>query len=338
MPIVPAANSYTFGIHKQTNEATVGTVADYSLPVFGSPGVMPVEDLKRIQVTDANSIQGDPYKGPQSWSAQVEFPAYGSALGRFLQAMWPTDSISGAGPYTHTYTGLGGTQPWISLYTNWVNAGAFQQTFGKGLASSIGFTSTADGGPMNVQFGAIGQEVTVASFTVTNAETLALGYFQLQATGAKIELDVDTPDVNPSTQPEKIRSVTVTVDREVSPEPIADAFVVSNLSQGLVVPSLQMEFLYTSWDAYRGSYFGTVAGTAASPTVLYGAVEITWKHSVQAGWSFVLYIPKVALRALQPQPDPGGAGIALAVEGAIAKPASGEHVQPILINGTTPAY
>jgi hypothetical protein len=337
MPVAPAANSFTLGIHKQTNEATVGTVADYSMPVY-TGAVLPVEDLRRVEVTDAASIQGDPYKGPQSWSADVTGPAYGTALGRFIQALWPTDTVTGTGPYTHTFSGLGTTQPWVSMYTNWVNAGAFQQTFGKGLGSSVGFTSTADGGPLEVAFSAVGQEVSVGSFTVTTAEALANGYFQLQATGAKIELDVDTPDVNPSTQPEKIRNVTVVVDRGVTPEPVADSFTVSTLGQGLVVPSMTMEFLWTSWDAYRASYFGAVVGSAASPTIVYGAVEITWKHSIQAGWEFRIYIPRVALRAGAPSPDPSGPAIALPIEGAIGKPATGDHVQPVVINGTSAAY
>jgi hypothetical protein len=225
MPVVPASNSYTLGIHKQTNESTVGTVADYSMPVY-SAEVGPTEDLRRIEVTDAASIQGDPYKGPQSWTAAFEMPAFGSSLGRLLQALWPTDTISGAGPYTHTYSGLGGTQSWISMYTNWVNAGTFSQTFGAGLCSGMTFTSTAEGGPLRIGFNAIGQAASVAAFTVTNAETLALGYFQLQATGAKIELDVDTPDVNPSSQPEKVRNVTIGIERAVGPEPVADAFAV----------------------------------------------------------------------------------------------------------------
>jgi hypothetical protein len=265
-------------------------------------------------------------------------PAFGSGLGRLLQSLWPTDTISGAGPYVHTYSGLGGTQPWISWYTNWVNAGAFQQAFAAGLCSGMTFSSTAEGGPLRVGFNAIGQSTTVASFTVTNAETLALGYFQMQATGAKIELDVDTPDVNPSTQPEKVRNVTIGIERSVGPEPVADAFAVTNLSQGIVVPSGSMEFLWTSMDVYRSTYFGAVAGTTGSPTVVYGAIELTWKHSVQAGWTFALYMPRVAFRCGIPTPDPGGAAIALPVTLEIAKPASGDHVQPILTNGTTPAY
>jgi hypothetical protein len=338
VPIATASNAYSVGIDKQTNESTVSATADYAIAATEVPDLNPVEALNRIEVLDGTSIQGDPYKGPQSWAGSFTAPAYGDSLGRLLQALWPTDTTTGAGPYTHTYSGLGGTQSWIALYSEWTNASAFEQTFGKGQCSGITFSATNDGSPLTVGFSAVGQETTVATWTATATDNLDDGYFRLVETGGKIELDVDTPNVNPSTQPEKIQNFTLSVNRDITPEPVVDAFQVSTLGQGKVTFSGSMDWLWTSWDAYRATYFGAVAGTAASPTLVKGALELTCKHSSQGTWEFRIYIPSVSFRVGSVAPNADGSPLRLPVTMEIAKPTTGDHVQPILINSTSTSY
>lgn len=336
MPVVPAANNYLLGIHKQTDEATVGTVADYSLPVYTSTGG-PSADIRRIEVTDSASIEGDPYKGPTSWAKDAEFPALGASLGRFLQSIWPTDTKTGSGPYVHTYTGLGGTQPWVAMYDTF-GAGTLTQTYAKGLATKIGFTATADGGPLRVQYGAVGQAPSITAYTVTTADALTNGYFTLQQASTSVLIDVDTANSAPGSETESVQSVTITVDRGVTPQPIADSVNVSNIAQGKLTTGVQMSFLYTSWDAYHASYFGSVAGTAASSTIVKGAMLVTFQHTVQATWNFTIYIPSLVFHVDPPAPDAGGAPLTLTVNGYATKPSAGDHIQPVLTNGVSAAY
>ena len=336
MPIVPNANAYQFGIHKQTNEATVGTVADYALPVY-SADIAPKYDLKRIEVTDASSIEGDPYKAPTYWEGSVEVPALALSLGAILQAIWPTDTKTGAGPYTHTFSGYGGTQSFISLYDDFTNA-TKPMTYGKGVASEITFSATADGGPLRVGLKALGELPSQATYTVTTTDALSAGYFGMQLSGATIEIDNDTPDVNPATPVTNVKDVSITVSRGVAIEPTADGITVANLSQSKLTRAGSMTFLYSSWQEFLGTYFGTVAGTAVSATILYGALDLTFKHSVNATWTFELYCPKVAFRVPSRTPDAGGGPLTLPVELLFAQPAAGEAVQPVLVNALATAY
>ena len=156
MTIAPPSNNYIVGIHKQTNEATVGTVADYSFPVFAAD-IGPQKDAKRLELTDAASIEGDIYYGPSSWRGSLEVVAHATALGHQLQGMWPTDTKTGVGPYVHTFSGLGGTQSWRSVYTDWFTT--YKQTFGKGLTTGLSFRADQEGGPIHVIETLIGQEV-----------------------------------------------------------------------------------------------------------------------------------------------------------------------------------
>lgn len=337
MPVVTPANNYLLGIHKQTNESTVGTVADYTLPVY-SADVGPRYDLRRVEVTDAASIEGDPYKAPSYWTATTEFPAFAASLGVFLQSLWPTDTTTGAGPYTHTFSALGGTQSWIALYTDWPGAGPEEFTFGKGLGTGITFTATADGGPLRVGYTAMGQTHVDENHTVSNDDDLTDGYFSLQLASTTIELDFDTPNSNPSGAVTNIRDVSISVTRNATPEPTADATTVSNIGLGKVSTGGTMTMLYSSWDAYQASYFGAVGGTSLSNTIVYGALDLNFKHSVQATWTFELYVPKVQFLVAPPQPDPSGSALVQNVTLNMAAPSSGSRVQPILVNAVSASY
>ena len=339
MPVAVAGNAFNVGIDRQSGEGTIafGT-ADYSMAVYEAT-IDPVESLNRIEVTDANSIIGDPYKGPQSWTASWSHPAYAASLGAEIQAFCSTDTNTGtASPYSHVFTGMGGTQPWISVYKDFTNASDGAFVFADGLCTSLGFSATREGGPLRVSFAAVGKTAHKVDWTATTADDLTDGYFQLQATGAKIELDVDTADSNPSTQPEKISAFDLTVSRDVTPEPVVDAFAVNTLSQGRVSFTGSMEWLYSSLDAYRSTYFGAVAGTAASSTIVYGALELTAKHSSDANASLAIYVPKVAFRVGNLSPNTSGEALKLPITMEVAKPSSGEHIQFTLLNAVSASY
>ena len=337
MPVVPPNNNVLWSIDKQTDEATISSTADYSIAAWTATWA-PRYDERRIEVLDGSSVQGDVSKGLGWWDGESEFPAYADSLGRILQSMWPTDTKTGAGPWTHTFSGLGGTQPWISTYLEWINAGAFEQTFGRGQATGFSITATADESPARVRFAAMGETATVANYSSTVPDDLLDGYFTLQTTGAKIELDFDTPNVNPAGAVTNVQSVTLNVDRNATPMPTADGLTVTNLSVGKVMPSGTMSLIYNSWDAFRATNYGSVAGTSSSPVVVTGALEVSFIHNLTAAWTLTFYMPAVQFKADAPVPNPAGEGIIVPVTLNIQKPASGDHVQPILINNTTLAY
>jgi tail tube protein len=338
VPLVTPNNNFLLGIAKQTNEATAATNATYSVPVYAAE-LDGRYDLNRVEVTDAESQQGDPYKTPSYWQGSgIEFPAFAAPLGAFLQSIWPTDTVTGAGPWTHTFSGLGSTPSWYSLFREFPGAGAKEQRFSKGLGSSIAFAGDGSGGPLRVTYGAMGQTYADLAYTPGTTSALADGWFALQLASASIEADFDTPDVNPSTPITNVRSYQIQVERNLTAEPTADGIAVSNLSIGRVVCSGSLEFLYSSWDAYNATHFGAVAGTSQSATIVYGALALNFKHTVQAGWTFELYVPKVMFRVNPVVPGTDGGPLTQSVALEIAKPASGSPVQPVLVNAVTASY
>ena len=332
MPVAPSSGAYEIGIAKQTDETTIPTVATYSLPVFsGRP--MPVQTTSRVEVTDAASIVGDPYKNPDvHWEADVTFPAFAAPLGRFLQSFWPTDTITGAGPFTHTFSGMGTTTPWIAMFDDFTNA-TKEATYEAGKCAGMTFTCTETGGPLQVSFRAVGKRPTDAAYTVTTAASLADGYFQ--AVGATMQFDENSSTAVTHTN---IQQLSVVVDQPITPLATVNGTSIQNLGLTRLTPSLTMSLYWENWEAYKNTFFGTITGSTPLNTFESGKVIFNFVHTIQAGWSFSLTMDKVWLRVTPPDPDPGGAPLILTIEGDILKPAAGDHVKPVLINAVTPAY
>jgi hypothetical protein len=332
MPIAPSAGAYEVGIAKQVDESTIPAVATYSMPVFsGRP--KPVQTTSRVEVTDAASIVGDEYKNPdEHWEADLTVPAFAAPLGRLLQSLWPTDTITGAGPYTHTFSGLGSTGPWIAMYDDFTNA-TKKATYEAGKCGGMTFTCTEAGGPLQVGFRAVGKRPTDVTYTVTTPASLADGYFQ--AVGATMQFDEDSSTAVTHTN---IQQLSVNVDQPINALATVNGASVANLGMTRLTPSMTMSLYWENWEAYKNTFFGTISGTIPLSTFQTGKVIFNFVHTVNGTWTFALTLDKVWLRVTPPDPDPGGNPLILSIEGSVLKPTSGDHVKPVLINAVTPAY
>jgi hypothetical protein len=336
MPLTVPSNNFIVGLHKQTNEATVGTVADYSYPLLTGDRPAPVQDTALIQVTDAASIQGDSFKNAgEHWEATTVSAAHDALLGTMLVSMWPTDTPSGAAPSRlHTFTGLGSTPPWMSMYTNEQSA-ALSETFAKGICSGIEFEFNTER-PLRVTYHCVGETPSVAAFTVTTATTLADGFFAPLApanTLLKFDEDTSTPATHTN-----IVSGKLSVMRDVTPVMTADGATASFLGQGLVTITGHLQVVWTDYDAYRTTYYTAAAGSTAGPTWPAGSVDLTFGHSSSATSILELKVDKCLFSTTAPPPDPQASQLLMDIDLLVNKPASGDHFKPLLTNNVTAAY
>jgi hypothetical protein len=336
MPLTQASNNFIVGLHKQTNEATPGTVADYSFPLLTSDRPMPVQDTAVIQVTDAASIRGDLFKqAGEHWEATVVTPAFDAMLGTMLQSMWPTDTPSGAAPSrSHVFTGLGSVPPFISMYSNF-SSGSISETYAAGICSGIEFEFSTER-PLKVTYHAVGETPSVAAFTVTTAQTLADGFFTpLAAANGNLKFEEDSLTAVTQTN---IVGGKVSVMRDVTPVMTADGATVKYLAQGLVAVDVHLDLVWANWDAYRASFYGAVAGTAASPTLPSGSLSLAFGHSSSATSILTINVDKLAWLTDPPVPNPDASPLMVSADLAVLKPAAGDHAKITLVNNVTPAY
>jgi hypothetical protein len=98
-----------------------------------------------------------------------------------------------------------------------------------------------------------------------------------------------------------------------------------------------MTLLMDDHDAYRATFFGAVAGSTPSATLVKGSVKLNLVHSITGGHSASFTMDSVILMADPPQPDPGASPLAVTINGVITKPAAGDHVKPVVINAIAAA-
>ena len=130
-----------------------------------------------------------------------------------------------------------------------------------------------------------------------------------------------------------IQNFAVNVDQPIQYLATVNGTSVNNLGMTRLTPSMTMSLYWENWEAYKNTFFGTITGSTPLATFESGKVILNFVHTVNAAWTFSLTMNKVWLRVTPPDPDPGGAPLILAIEGAILDPPSGDHVAPVLVNG-----
>ena len=333
MAFTTPSNQFIWGLAKQTNEATVNTTEQYGLPVYSGRS-QPVQTTARVEVTDATSLAADPYKqGDEHWEADVVVPAFGAPLPKILVGLWPVDTVTGSGPFTHTFSTLGATPPWFTTYNTDLLAGAVEETFEAGILSEFSITGDGSGGPARVGAKYVGKRPTVASYTNATPQVVATdGYFTFSGAVLQYEVDSGTPVTETN-----IQSLTLTVTRPVTPIATADSVSVGYLALGKVEPTVSMTLLMDDHEAYRATFFGAVAGSTPSSTLVKGSVKFNLVHSITGTHSASFTMDSVILMAEPPQPDPSASPLTVTINGVVTKPASGDHVKPVVINAIAAA-
>jgi len=338
MPLAPTTGRFLVGLHKQSAEGTVGTVSDYTTPLMTGDRPVPVQDTAVLAMTDGASITGDTFKlAGEHWEANFAHVAWDDMLGTELVGLWPTDTPSGTAPSRlHTFTGLGNTPPFMAVYADEFASGTLSETFGKGICSGIDFDFNASQRELRVTYHAVGQTPTVATFTSTVTEAVGNGFF-LPLAPANGILKFDEDSGTPATHV-NIVGGKVSIERPVTPVQTADGVAVGYLALGLVTATAHLDIVFETMDAYRSTFYGAAAGTAASSTFPSGSVDLTFGHSVSATSIFEIKLDKVAFLTTPPAPDPAASPLVVAVDLAVLKPASGDIVKPLLTNNVTAAY
>jgi len=328
MPFTTPSNQFIWGLAKQVAEGTPNTTEQYGLPVYSGRS-MPVQTSARVEVTDATSKVADPYKqGDEHWEADIVVPAFGAALPKLQVGMHPTDTVTGAGPFVHTHSGEATTPPWFTTFNTDLLAGAVEETFEAGIMSELSISGDNTGGPARVGAKYVGKRPTIATYTnATPQVTGTDGYFTFSGGTLQYEVDSGTPVTETN-----IQSISLVMSRPVEPIATADSVSVGYLSLGKYEATVTMTLLMDDHEAYRATFYGAVGGSAPSSTIVHGSVKFTLVHSITGGHTAVYTMDKVWLQAEPPQPDPAASPLTVTINGLVEKPASGDHVKPVITN------
>lgn len=333
MGLTTPSNNFLWGLSKQTNESTVATTEQYAMPVYSGRS-MPVQTSARVEVTDASGKVADPYKqGDEHWEADVVVPAFGAPLPKILFGLWPTDTITGANPYTHTLSTEAATPSWFTTYNTDLLGGAVEETFEAGIMSEFSLSGDNTGGPARVGVKYVGKRPTIATYTNATAQVVNTdGYYTMSGAVLQYEVDNATPVTETN-----IQSISLVCTRPVTPVATADSVSVNYLALGRYEANVTMTLLMDDHEAYRATFYGAVGGSTPSANIVSGSVKINLVHSITGTHSASFTMDKVWLQAVPPEPNPDASPLTVTINGMVQKPASGDHVKPVVINGINAA-
>jgi hypothetical protein len=214
--------------------------------------------------------------------------------------------------------------------------GAGEELFEAGIMSEWSISGDNTGGPARIGMKAVGKRPTYVPYTNATAQVIGTdGYFTFTGGNLKMEVDNATP-----VQVSNIQSVSLVVTRPVTPVATADSQSVNFLALGKVEPSFSLTLLMDTAqaiDAYRATFYGSAAGTTPSATLVSGSLELNLVHSITGTHSFKINVDKCVFQATPPLPDPAAAPLTTTITGVIQKPATGDHVKAVIVNGTSAA-
>ena len=336
MTIVQSSAVAEVGIAKQTAEGTPNTTPTYALPLYsGLPG--PVQEVARFNVTDINNVIPGMVKTDTHWEADVVVPAIPGSSGSFIKGILPTDTKTGAAdPYTHAFTPAG-ADAFFTLVSR--RPGDLYEQYADGLLEELRFEISPDE-PLKLGLRWKGKAATVlgSAYTPTTRETLTSTGEYFTPAGGSLKLDVAATPA--TTVRVNIVSGTIRIARTTELVHTAESVSPGLISRGRYEVGVALETVWQDFDAYRATYYGAVAGTSQSSTIVMGSISFKFvANGNPTNHDLTVAIPNVALLVPEPpMPDPSGAPYKVAIDGIAAQPSSGSIVTADLRNAVSTAY
>ena len=318
------ANTGNAGIYIQTSATdTSGTTATFAHPLYGGT-IKPVENRPAMAHTVSDDLIPGYYKTGQWWEGDITFPALQKSLPAYVGSMLGAFGVSGAGdPYTHTLTQ--DTTPYY--VTQFLEApGSVYRKFAAGKFTELGFSASASDPILKVNAKSIGYTPSdlASGFTISNDETTlaASGPF-FTFLGSTLKFDDDATPA--STTVTNIRGFNLRFLRGVTLEQ-TNTLNPGTDNNGMFDIQGELDTIWSSYETFKATFYGTVSGTASSATIVYGAIIFLFQvgPATNANRTLTITCPNLMFMVNDPPAsDPAGGPLNLPITFAAAKPSSG---------------
>ena len=250
--------------------------------------------------------------------------AYIKSFGMWACGAAGTNSVTGAGPYTHTITGsLTQTLPYLTFWGQtdlmWVQVrDAMVDKF------SLEFKETGETTLKASGFGTT-EVIGTTPPTVTNND-LQGNY--LTALGGTVKFDTTTSTPVLAT----VKSGSFSIDNNIQDLPDATSIHPSDVYPGQRIAKVQLVVQVADSTGYRAILTGSTSGTVAVNTPSYGSTELNFLEYGSTG-TLKIATPRVAWNISSPTADPNGGPVELTLDGEVLANAGATDFTFTLING-----
>jgi hypothetical protein len=300
------------GVAKQSARGTIAANPTYAHGLSSGAPVMSEATQNPLEVTTGKRAASTMIREIVKSGGGGTFPAYIRTLGLYLLGAIGTDTVTGAGPYLHTYTT--GDLPYLSV-------------FAKGIGSEIAAVKDCkldelslkwEGAkPLELSISAMGTNFSYPStFTVGTDDTGSDAF--LVPVGGTFEVDV----VGSTPATARVISGELTIKNNVSSVDASGSIEPVDQIEGLQEHEVKLTIVPDDMAAFREALTGASNGTAVASTVPYGAVNLVFKENGGNG-TLTVSGTKVAFSVAFPEASPSGETTKLELAGIAVLPAGG---------------
>ena len=300
------------GIAKQSAKGTLAANPAFAHGLTGGSPISVEASQNAIEVTSGKRAFHNVNRESVANGASIESLGYMRSLGLYLLGAIGSDTVTGAGPYVHTYAT--GDLPYLSV-------------FAKGIGNTIQAVRDCKVDELTLKWdGAKPVELTVkvagtvfsypATFTPTVDETGSESF--LIPVGGTFEVDV----VGSTLASARVVGGELTIKNNVEATIKSSSVEADDIFEGVQDHSLKLTIIPDNLDDFRKTITGGAAGTSVASTAPTGSVALTFKENADSG-QLTVTGSKVAFMTAFPDADPKGGAVEIELAGMALMPAGG---------------
>lgn len=315
------------GVAKQSASGTIAANPTFAHGLMSGSPIKVEPTQSPLEVTAAKRTAYNVVRDTVNNGAEITAPAYMKSIGLWLLGALGTDTATGAGPYTHTYST--GDLPYLSI-------------FAKGIDSTIEAVRDCkideltlkwdNSKPLEASMKAVGTVFSYPStFTPTTDETGSEAF--LVPIGGTFQYDV----IGSTLATARIVGGELTIKNNVSPIDPSSSIEAGDVWEGIQEHTLKLTIVPDSLSDFRKTVTGSGSGTSVTSVVPTGSVSLSFKENNGTG-TLAVTGSKIAFLTSFPDADPKGGAVQIELVGTAVMPAGGTSPLVYVLTNSQATY
>lgn len=300
------------GIAKQSAKGTLAANPTFAHGLTGGTPISVEPSHSALEVTTGKRAASNVIRENVVNGASIEAPAYMKALGLYLLGAIGTDTVTGSGPYVHTYAT--GDLPHLSVFAKGIDTTVQAVRDCKVDELSLKWEGST---PVELSAKFAGTVFSYPSgFTAGTDESGSESF--LVPVGGSFQVDV----IGSTLASARVVGGELTIKNNVSPVEPSASIEADDVFEGIQEHELKLTIIPDNLADFRKVITGSASGSAVSATAPTGSVSLTFKENNGTG-SLTVTGSKVAFMTAFPDADPKGGAVEIELAGIAVMPAGG---------------
>lgn len=310
MPLI--TTSAIVGAAKQASKGTIAANPTFAHGVTGGSPIKVEVSQSALEVTNTKRAAYNVIRDGVKNTAEIQSPAYLKSLGLYLLAALGTDTVTGTGPYLHTYST--GDLPYLSIFAKGIGANIEGIRDCKVDELSLKWSNSK---PLELSVKLNGTVFSYPStFTATTDETGSESW--LVPIGGTFQYEV----LGGALATAAVMGGELTIKNNTSDVDTSAAIESADIIEGIQEHELKLTIVPDDLSDFRKTVTGGAAGTSVSSVVPYGQVSLGFKENNSTGTLNVTGT-KIAFLTDFPDANPKGDMVEIELAGIPVVPSGG---------------